>query len=103
MASKDTFSSMRSILKMNTQFLMPYSRNLKTNMKDKGGGSSKGCDFKRRYPRTPSQSIDGVLPLHNLCAKICNKHGRVQEVQHSSQCEESPYLQLHTRKDPSTK
>ena len=62
--------------------------------KDKGEGSSKGDDFKGRYPRTPCQAIDGVLPLHNLCTQVCNQHGRVNKMKHSSQCKESPYLQL---------
>jgi len=58
--------------------------------------------LKRRYPRTPNQAIDGVLPLHILCAQICNKHARIQEVQHSPQCEEIPYLQVSRRKYTST-
>ena len=48
--------------------------------KDQGRGSSKGGDFQRRYSRTPSQAIDGVFPLHNLCAEICDKHGRIQKL-----------------------
>ena len=68
--------------------------------KDKGGGSSKRGGFQRRYPRTPSQAIDGVFPLHNLHAQICDKYGRIEKVQYSPWCEEISYLQLSRRKDP---
>ena len=70
--------------------------------KDKGIGSSKGSDFQRRYPRIPSQAINGVLPLHSLCAQICDKYGRIQKVKYNPQCEESSYLQLSRRKYPYT-
>ena len=59
----------------------------------------KGDDFKGIYRRTPCQAIDGVIPLYNIPAKVCDQHGGVKEVQYSPQCKERPHLQLKRGKD----
>jgi hypothetical protein len=58
-----------------------------------------GDNFKGRYPGTPCEAINGVLPLYNIYTQVCNQHGGVQEVQHSSRCKEIPHCQLKRRKD----
>ena len=47
----------------------------------------------------PLKAIDGLLPLYNICAKVCDQHGGVQEVKYSPQCKESTHLQLKKGKD----
>ena len=59
----------------------------------------KGDNLKGRYLGTPCETIDGVLPLYNICTKVCNQHGGVQEVQHSSRCKEIPHIKLKRGKD----
>ena len=54
----------------------------------------KGYNLKRRYPGTPCEAIDGVLPLYNICTEVCNQHGGVQEMQHCPRYKESTHLQL---------
>ena len=55
--------------------------------------------FKRRHPRDPREAIDGVLPLHRVCANVCDQYGGVPEMKHHTRHKESPYLQLKGGKD----
>ena len=56
--------------------------------------------FSRRYPRTPCNTVDGVLPLFSICTQICGNYGGVQEMKYIPWCQECPHLQPQRGKDP---